>query len=60
MRNRILAIVLVSLLAFGAMSTSSANPKGTPNENAIGYWTADRRANAVAREFEFEIGRAHV
>ena len=56
MRNRVAASVLVSLLAFGAMTPSSANPKGTPNENAVGYWTADKRANAVAREFQFEPG----
>ena len=56
MRNRALASVLVSLLVFGAITPSSANPKGTPNENAVGYWTAEKRANAVAREFQFEPG----
>lgn len=56
MRNRTLALVLIFLLALGTTSPSFGDAKGVPNENAAGYWTADRRDNAVAREFQFEPG----
>ena len=56
MRNRVLTSVLVSLLAIGALTPAFGDAKGVPNENAVGYWTQDRRDNAVAREFQFEPG----
>ena len=56
MRNRVLASALISLLLLGAVSPTFGDAKGVPNANAVGYWTADRRDNAVAREFQFEPG----
>lgn len=56
MRNRLLVTFAVLALVFGVVSPTLANPKGVPNENAIGYWTADRMANAIPRDFQFEPG----
>ena len=56
MRNRVLTSILVSFLAVGVLSPTFANPKGVPNSNAAGYWTQERRDNAIAREFQFEPG----
>lgn len=56
MRNRVLTSTLVSLLALGALAPAFGDAKGVPNENAVGYWTQDRRDNAIAREFQFEPG----
>jgi len=50
-------LALVALLSVVvAPISSSANPKGIPNANASGYWTEERRNNAIPREFEFEVG----
>ena len=48
--------LLAFLLLFTSLAISTAESKGTPNANAIGYWTADRMANAVPRDFQFEPG----
>ena len=56
MRNRVLTSILVSFLAFGVLSPTFANPKGVPNSSAAGYWTQEKRDNAIAREFQFEPG----
>ena len=56
MRNRVLTSILVSFLAVGVLSPTFANPKGVPNEKAVGYWNEERRSNAVPREFQFEVG----
>jgi hypothetical protein len=56
MRNRVLTSVLVSVLALGSLSASFGDAKGVPNANASGYWTQERRDNAIAREFQFEPG----
>ena len=49
------------ILAITVIAPSSANPnaaggKGVPSANASGYWTEERRNNAIPREFEFEVG----
>ncbi len=56
MRNRVLTSILVSFLAVGVLSPTFANPKGVPNSNAAGYWTEERKKNAIPREFLFEVG----
>ncbi len=56
MRNRLVATFATLALVFGVVSPTLANPKGVPNENAIGYWTAERMANAIPRDFQFEPG----
>jgi len=58
MRTRLgSSLVLLALLSVVvAPISSSANPKGIPNANASGYWTEERRNNAIPREFEFEVG----
>ena len=56
MRSRLLATFTTLTLVFGVVSPTLANPKGVPNENAIGYWNEERRNNAIPREFVFEPG----
>lgn len=48
-----LSIVLVSA---GAPLASTADSKGVPNSNAVGYWSEERRNNAIPREYVFEPG----
>jgi len=55
MRKLRISFLAVVLLA-GSVSVSTADSKGTPNSKAIGYWTADRMANAIPRDFQFEPG----
>lgn len=45
-------LVSSSIVAFPA----SANPKGIPNANAVGFWNADRINNAIAFDMVFEPG----
>lgn len=47
------ALLVFSLLASPTFAAGNSS-KNRPNENAIGYWTAERLANAIPREFEFE------
>ncbi len=52
---------LTLILAITVIAPSSANPnaasgKGVPSTNASGYWTDERRNNAIPREFQFEVG----
>jgi hypothetical protein len=56
MRNRVLTSALVAVLALGVIAPSFGDAKGVPNDNAAGYWTQDRRDNAIPREFQFEPG----
>jgi hypothetical protein len=56
MRNRVLTSALVAVLALGVVAPSFGDAKGVPNDNAAGYWTQDRRDNAIPREFQFEPG----
>ena len=56
MRNRLVATFATLALVFGVVSPTLANPKGVPNSNASGYWTEERRKNAISREFQFEVG----
>ena len=60
MRKGLLAS-LALILAITVIAPSSANPnaangKGVPSANASGYWTEERRNNAIPREFQFEVG----
>jgi hypothetical protein len=56
MKSRVLISILVSLLAIGTLTPAMGDAKGVPNENAVGYWTQERRDNAIARDFQFEPG----
>jgi hypothetical protein len=60
MRKALIAI-LTLIIGLNVISPTSANPnaskgKGVPNANASGYWTEERRNNAIPREFQFEVG----
>ena len=48
-------LLVASILAAPTFAAGNSS-KNQPNENAIGYWTAERLANAIPREFEFEPG----
>jgi hypothetical protein len=56
MRNRVLTSALVAVFALGVVAPSFGDAKGVPNANASGYWTEERKNNAVSREFQFEVG----
>lgn len=59
--RKILLSSFALILAINVIAPSSANPnaangKSVPSANASGYWTAERRDNAIPREFQFEVG----
>lgn len=52
-----LALILaITVIAPSSANPNAANGKGVPSANASGYWTEERRNNAIPREFQFEVG----
>lgn len=52
-----LALILaITVIAPSSANPNAANGKGVPSSNASGYWTEERRNNAIPREFQFEVG----
>lgn len=49
-------ILTISVIAPTSANPNAANNKGVPSANASGYWTQERRNNAIPREFQFEVG----